>query len=625
MAKPFEAAGSASGVSGPPSAGDYFADRIFRAIAWTSAFLIIVLMAYILWEIGREAVPAMGKYGLGFVTGTTWNVNKEEFGVLPEIWGTLYSSLLALILGGTFGIAIAILLTQDFIHHRLATVFRTIVEMLAAIPSVVFGLWGIYVLIPLLKPVAEWLHGHVGWFPLFDTDLAGPGMAPAALVLAIMILPTVAAISVDAFRRIPYKVKEAAYGMGTTRWEAILKVMLPTASSGILAALVLGFGRALGETMALAMLIGNANQISLSLFSPANTLASLLASTFPEAGQIEVQALMYAALVLLRHHLPGQRRGSGGPAVHHSQVRGQIMSAIDLTPSADEDRPVPQLGRKGFEARALKSGVLTGVTWIAAVLAAVPLFSVIYLLLANGGARLFGADFAEVLTGLPPAGFEQGGGIGPAIVGTLAMVGIGAVISIPIGVLAAVYLGVLEPRSKMANTSRFLAKVLTGFPSIMAGVFVYAVLVKYWGYSAWAGGIALSVLMLRTVVLAAEEAIAQVPQRMKDAAYGMGCTRSQVIWKVVLPTGLPGILTGVLLAVAGAAGESAPLLFTALFSNYYISQLSEPTASLSILIYNFSGMPFANQIELAWTASLVLVLIVLGFNILARLIGQPKV
>lgn len=297
MAKLFEAADSASSVSGPPSTGEYANDRIFRAIAWTSAVLIIALTAYILWEIRREALPAIGEYGLGFVTGTTWNVNKGEFGVLPEIWGTLYSSLLALFLGGVFGIAI--FLTQDFIHHRLATIFRTIVEMLAAIPSVVFELWGIYVLIPLIKPGAEWLHENLGWFPMFGTGLTGPGMAPAALVLAIMILPTVAAISVDAFRRIPYKVKEAAYGMGTTRWEAILKVMLPTASSGILAALVLGFGRALGETMALAMLIGNANQISLSLFSPANTLASLLASNFPEAGQIEVRALMYAALVLL--------------------------------------------------------------------------------------------------------------------------------------------------------------------------------------------------------------------------------------------------------------------------------------------------------------------------------------
>ncbi len=285
----------------------------------------------------------------------------------------------------------------------------------------------------------------------------------------------------------------------------------------------------------------------------------------------------------------------------------------------------PQLGRQPFEARALKSRFLTWLTWLLAILAAVPLFSIIYLLLVRGGTRLFSSDFTEIITGVPPAGFEQGGGIGPAIVGTLAMVGIGAIISIPVGILAAIYLGVLEPNGRLATTSRFLAKVLTGFPSIMAGVFVYSVIVKYWGYSAWAGGIALAVLMLRTVVLAAEEAIAQVPQRMKDAAYGMGCTRTQVIFSVVLPTGLPGILTGVLLAIAGAAGESAPLLFTALFSNYYISQISEPTASLSILIYNFSGMPFPNQIELAWTASLVLVLIVLVFNILARIAGQPKV
>jgi phosphate transport system permease protein len=301
------------------------------------------------------------------------------------------------------------------------------------------------------------------------------------------------------------------------------------------------------------------------------------------------------------------------------------MSELELTMPEEEARPMPQLGRQAFEARALKSGLLTGLTWLAALIAAVPLFSVIYLLLIRGGTRLFSSDFVEIITGLPPAGFEPGGGIGPAIVGTLAMVGIGAVLSIPIGILAAIYLGVLEPRSKVANTSRFLAKVLTGFPSIMAGVFVYAVMVITWGYSAWAGGVALAVLMLRTVVLAAEEAMSQVPQRMKDAAYGMGCTRTQVIWKVVLPTGLPGILTGVLLAVAGAAGESAPLLFTALFSNYFISGLSEPTASLSILIFNFSGMPFPNQIELAWTASLVLVLLVLVFNILARLVGQPKV
>jgi phosphate transport system permease protein len=196
-------------------------------------------------------------------------------------------------------VAVAIFLTQDFLPAWLQAVFKNIVELLAAIPSVVYGLWGIFVLIPLIRPFTDWLNSHFSWIPFFSTTLAGPGMLPAALVLSIMILPTVAAVSQDALLAIPYKIKEAVYGMGTTRWEAILKVMLPTASHGIFGALVLGLGRALGETMALAMLVGNSNQISLSLFSPANTLAALLALNFPEAGKGETQALMFAAIVLL--------------------------------------------------------------------------------------------------------------------------------------------------------------------------------------------------------------------------------------------------------------------------------------------------------------------------------------
>ncbi len=297
------------------------------------------------------------------------------------------------------------------------------------------------------------------------------------------------------------------------------------------------------------------------------------------------------------------------------------MSATpDLTARNTDVIKLPSLERSFFDPRALKSGLLTVGTWIVAVIASVPLISVLYMLIVRGGARLNW----ETLTALPPAGFEMGGGFGNAIVGTLVMVGIGALISVPIGILTAVFLAELGPDSKLANTSRFLAKVLTGFPSILAGVFVYAAIVLATGtYSAYAGGIALAVLMLPTVILTAEEAMKMVPKKMKDAAHGMGCTRSQVIWKIVLPTGLPGIMTGVMLAIAGAAGESAPLLFTALFSNYYMSSLSEPTASLSILIYNFSGMPFENQIELAWAASLVLVLIVLVFNILSRIFGRP--
>jgi phosphate transport system permease protein len=299
-AKPGDLAPDLAGsVSSPPTRWDYFADRGFRALAQAGAWAILALIGLILWEIGAKAWPGIRDHGLTFLTSRTWDANRNQFGILPEIWGTLYSSLLALGIGGFFGVTMAIFLTQDFLPPRLAQIFRTVVELLAAIPSVVYGLWGLFVVVPALRPVASWLFERLGWIPFFGSTLSGPGLAPAALVLGIMILPTVAAVSQDALRLVPYKVKEAAYGLGTTRWEAILKVMLPAAATGIFGALVLGFGRALGETMALAMLIGNSNQVSLSLFSPANTLAALLALNFPEAGPRQVEVLMYAALVLL--------------------------------------------------------------------------------------------------------------------------------------------------------------------------------------------------------------------------------------------------------------------------------------------------------------------------------------
>ena len=289
--------------------------------------------------------------------------------------------------------------------------------------------------------------------------------------------------------------------------------------------------------------------------------------------------------------------------------------------------PATRLERSPFERRALTSLLLTIGVWTAAVIAAIPLVSVLWMLIVRGGSRLSLSLFTE----LPPAGFEMGGGFGNAIVGTVVMVGIAAIISIPVGVLSAVFLAELGPNSRLAQAARFATKTLTGLPSILAGVFAYAVVVLLTGtYSAPAGGLALAVLMLPTVVLTAEEAIRAVPRITRDAAFGMGCTRTQVVWKVLLPTATPGILTGVMLAVARAAGETAPLLFTALFSSYWLFEggqprLMQPTASLAVLIYNFAGMPFENQIELAWAASLVLVLMVLVINVTSRLIGRRRV
>ncbi len=287
-------------LSRPPTRGDLFFNKSFIFFTSLFAWATILLLAFIVYKIGGQAFAAFSKLGFGFLVSSVWDSGEDIYGILPQIWGTVYSSFLALIFGGFFGITIAIFTTQDFLPHKVELILKNIIELLAAIPSVVYGLWGIYVLIPLIRPFANFLHEHFAWIPFFSTRLSGLGMLPAVLVLSIMILPTVAAISQDAFRAIPHKTKEAAFGMGTTRWEAILRVLLPTASGGIFGALVLGFGRALGETMALAMLVGSMSTLTFSIFSPADTIAALLANTFPEASVgLETDALMYAACVLL--------------------------------------------------------------------------------------------------------------------------------------------------------------------------------------------------------------------------------------------------------------------------------------------------------------------------------------
>jgi phosphate transport system permease protein len=304
-----------------PSRRQRLSDLIFRRTCLLVAWATVALVVFIVVRIAVAAVPAMGHYGTGFLTGRVWDPNTERYGILAEIWGTLFTSVLAVGVGTAFGVAVAIFLSEGYLgqtmfallsrvnlerHALLARLpdqlehlLKNLVELLAAIPSVVYGLWGLFVVIPLIRPVCNWLHLKMGWVPLFSTDLSGPGVLPAVLVLSIMILPTITAISRDALVSVPSKLRMAAYGLGATRWEALLAVILPTASRGILGGVVLAFGRALGETMALAMLVGNSNRITVSLFSPANTLSALLANNFPEAGAKQVSVLMYAALVLL--------------------------------------------------------------------------------------------------------------------------------------------------------------------------------------------------------------------------------------------------------------------------------------------------------------------------------------
>lgn len=286
-------------ISRPPTRGENVADRVVRGLTKVGAWSVIVLVTVIVLRIAFTAQPAVARFGAGLLTAKTWDTNRDLFGLFPAIWGTLYSSILALVIATFFGLSIAIVLSQEFLPPAAETVLKNLIEVLAAIPSVVYGLWGIFVVIPAIRPLATWCTDHLGWIPIFGTPLQGPGMLPASIVLAIMVLPTISALSRDALVAVPSKLKEAVYGLGATRWEAILGVLVPTALTGIVGSVMLGFGRALGETMALAMLVGNANVVSVSLFSPGTTLAALLALNFPEAKGAEAQVLMYAALVLL--------------------------------------------------------------------------------------------------------------------------------------------------------------------------------------------------------------------------------------------------------------------------------------------------------------------------------------
>ena len=276
------------------------------------------------------------------------------------------------------------------------------------------------------------------------------------------------------------------------------------------------------------------------------------------------------------------------------------------------------LKRNPTSPRTLFGLVMSGIAGLFTLLAIIPLFIILTYLLTKGISSLS----ASVFTELPPPPMVEGGGFGNAILGTVIMVGIGALISVPIGVMAAIYLSEFN-EGKPADWIRFATNVLSGVPSIIVGVFAYsAIVLTTKEYSAWAGGFALAILMLPIIVRTTDESLKLVPQEVRQASVGIGANQYQTVLQVVLPAALPAIITGVTLSVARAAGETAPLLFTALFTQYWPnwdSMLVEPTASLAVLVYNFAIVPFKNQQDLAWGAAFILVLLVLFTSIISRL------
>jgi phosphate transport system permease protein len=274
-------------------------DLIFSKLTLFFSIVLVAILVGLLIALSIDAWPAIHRFGLSFLTSVEWDPVNDTFGALPAVYGTLLSSFIALIIAVPISLGSAIFLSE-LAPEWLKKPCSFLIETLAAIPSVIIGLWGLYVMVPFIRnPVEMWLGSNLGFFPLFQGPPFGVGFLSGGIILSIMILPIITAVSHDAVRAVPLTQREAMLALGATRWEMITRAVLPYCRSGLLGAIILGLGRALGETMAVTMVIGNAYVISMSLFSPGSTIASKVASEFNEAsGDLYVGSLIELALVL---------------------------------------------------------------------------------------------------------------------------------------------------------------------------------------------------------------------------------------------------------------------------------------------------------------------------------------
>jgi phosphate transport system permease protein len=292
----------ADAVRRPSLQRSVLADRVYRGAILCFALCIPALLLLIFLEVGRAGWPALRQFGFGFLTSSAWDPVHGEFGAAPAIVGTIVTSLLALAIATPLALGSAIFLSE-FSPQWLRQPVSFLIDLLAAVPSVVYGLWGVFFLVPLLRSaVMPFLRDtlHLGATPFFSGPAYGPSVLAAGLILAIMVLPYIAAVSREVLLAVPRSQREAALALGATRWEAITGAVLPYARVGIIGGVILGLGRALGETMAVTMLIGNRHELSASLFAPGYTMASLIANEFSEATtDLHLSALMAVGFVLL--------------------------------------------------------------------------------------------------------------------------------------------------------------------------------------------------------------------------------------------------------------------------------------------------------------------------------------
>ncbi len=579
-------------------------DRLIKLVWFVAALISSFSVFFILCYIVYTAIPIFQYVGIvDFIFNTEWNPTGSDasYGIGALIVDTILVTAGAVILSVPLGLSVAVYLAY-LAPIKIREIVKPIIELLAGIPSVVYGFFGMVVLCSFIRGVLDISSGF--------TWLA------ASVILGIMALPTIISISEDALFAVPKDYMEASLGLGTTYWHTIASVLIPAAASGIAAAILLGIGRVVGETMAVMMVAGNAAIIPepfWNLFSPVRTLTSTLGIEMSEvaAGSMHYYALFGAAAVLLfivfvMNLISGWvinriKSGKGFIPYGIGHRRFCLPSYFHISPKITQ-RWAFYLIYAGTVSVIVILGIILGNIFINGI----PALSLEFLIES-------------------PSDLGRAGGILPAIIGTFQLIAGAVSVALIIGVGAAVYLTEYSHETRFTQAIRSGCNLLNSTPSIVFGLFGYAFLVIYLGFGICllAGQICLMLMILPTIIRTTEEALKTVPASLREASLGLGATRWQTIKNAVLPAAMPGILTGTILSIGRAAGETAPIMFTAVvFSKRFITtDPFEPVMALPFHLYVLSTNVPNSQAQ-QYATAVVLITLVVGIYLIAILLRR---
>jgi len=618
-------------------------ERGIKITLFFSALSAVIIIFAIILFLFNEGYPIFQTVGVGeFLSGSRWNPTGEPptYGAWSLIVGTLLITLGAMVIAIPLSLGSAIFISQ-IATPRMRAILKPVIELLAGIPSVVLGFFGLIVL--------------TTWLRVTFNQSSGESWIAGSILLGIMAIPTITSVAEDAISSVPREYKEGSLALSATRWQTIKNVLVPSAVSGITAAIVLGIGRAIGETMAVMMVCGNPTYGLIptpitNVFAPLKTLTATLGIEMGEVatGSPHYHALFGLALILLAITLVVNITATIILGRFREQRKALIKKRFTL--SAEIMKKIKQtlylglglvillllvlsLGLpltfiivalcfglhyllKKISRKTMQHLAFSFIT-IAIIIVIIILCIILSYIIVNGA----GALNWEFLSG-STTNLGRSGGIFPAIVGTIYLI-IGAIaISLPLGVGAAVYLNEYTKEGRTTKLIRAGADLLNGTPSIVFGLFGFAFFVLYLqiGFSLLAGQITLAFMILPTIIRTTDEALKSVPQNFREGSLALGATKWQTIRKVVLPPAAPGILTGAILGIGRAAGETAPIMFTAVvFSSFIPSSFFEPVNALPYHLFILTtSVPNSAQSQAG--IALVLLLLVIGIYLIAILL-----